>query len=58
MERCLGVYAQGSERIEVLREDGKLVLREGGRTTPVGPGVVFVSDKYLHRNGRTFRKQP
>ncbi len=53
-----GVYAQGSERIEVLREDGKLVLREGGRTTLVGPGVVFVSDKYLHRNGRTFRKQP
>ena len=34
------------------------ILREDGRTTPVGPGVVFVSDKYLHRNGRTFRKQP
>jgi len=58
MERCVGVYAQGSERIEVIREDGRLVLREGGRTAPVGPGVVLVSEKYLHRNGRTFRKQP
>lgn len=36
IDRCTGNFAQGSQRVELLKRDGKLWLKQGTQTLPVG----------------------
>jgi CubicO group peptidase (beta-lactamase class C family) len=35
IDRCIGTFSQGSQRVELLKRDGKLWLKQGAQTLPV-----------------------
>lgn len=71
MAAYAGVYSQGSRTMEIVKKDGKLVLKQGTRETELRhqgehrftPGIVFVAGadgafEYLHAGGRSWKKVP
>ena len=69
MDAYVGVYSQGARRMEVVRKDGKLILKQGGRETDMRrtgmhrftPNLFFVASpdgriEYLHAGGRSWKK--
>jgi CubicO group peptidase (beta-lactamase class C family) len=69
MDAYVGVYSQGARRMEIVKKDGKLILKQGGRETEMrrtamhrfAPGLFFVAAAdgpidYLHSGGRSWRK--
>ena len=69
MDAYVGVYSQGPRRMEIVKKDGKLILKQGERETEMrrtathqfAPGGFFVTTsdgkiEYLHSGGRSWRK--
>lgn len=69
MSAYAGGYSQGPRRMEVVKKDGKLILKQGSRETEMrrtaghqfAPGLFFVAAadgtiEYVHSGGRSWRK--
>jgi CubicO group peptidase (beta-lactamase class C family) len=69
MSAYAGVYSQGPRKMEIVKKDGKLLLKQGSREVEMrrtaahqfAPGLFFVTAadgtiEYVHSGGRSWRK--